>query len=117
QHPGNIGAAARAMKVMGLSQLALVQPHHFPDSQASARASGATDILSAATVYDRLDQAIADCHFIVGTSARQRHTQWPLTDARQATSKAMAQAQSHHNVAVVFGRERSGLTNAELDRC
>src|SRR5699024_3926997 len=117
QHPGNIGATARAMKVMGLSDLALVTPQHYPHPQAQARASGADDVLNAARVHSSLDQAIADCTLVIGTSARARHTDWPLLDARAAAGRAMKQAHSGQRVALVFGRERSGLTNDELDRC
>lgn len=118
QHPGNIGAAARAMKVMGLSDLALVAPERYPDEQATARASGADDVLAGARVYDTLDGAIADCVLTIGTSARSRRTQWPLIDVRQAALQAVEQAgQAQSPVAIVFGRERSGLRNEELDRC
>ncbi|HET7314684.1 RNA methyltransferase [Salinisphaera sp.] len=116
QHPGNIGAAARAMKVMGLSDLALVAPERYPDPEATARASGADDVLTAACVHDTLDAALADCVLSIGTSARTRRTQWPLIDARQAAERAVAAA-AGGPVALVFGRERSGLDNAELDRC
>lgn len=118
QHPGNIGAVARAMKVMGLSDLVLVAPERYPDEQATARASGADDVLAAARVYDTLDDAIADCVLAIGTSARSRRTQWPLVDVRQAAVQAAEQAgQAPSSVAIVFGRERSGLSNEELDRC
>lgn len=117
QHPGNIGAAARAMKVMGLSDLALVAPQQFPNAEATARASGADDLLAAARVHDTLDAAIADCTLAIGTSARPRHTTWPLLDARAAAATAVQRATAGAGVALVFGRERSGLTNDELDRC
>src|SRR5699024_4871250 len=114
QHPGNIGAAARAMKVMGLSDLALVAPQQFPDARATARASGADDVLTGAQVCQSLPQAIADCVLAIGTSARSRHTTWPLLDAREAAQQALAQARPGRKVALVFGRERSGLSNEEL---
>lgn len=117
QHPGNIGAAARAMKVMGLSDLALVTPKHFPSAEATARASGADDVLASARVCATLDEAIGDCVLAIGTSARARHTEWPLLDGRAAAAKAIDQARAGQRVALVFGRERSGLTNDELDRC
>lgn len=117
QHPGNIGAAARAMKVMGLSDLALVTPQHFPSAEATARASGADDVLRSARVCKTLDEAIGDCALAIGTSARPRHTTWPLLDARAAAGEAIGHARSEQRVALVFGRERSGLTNDELDRC
>lgn len=116
QHPGNIGAAARAMKVMGLSDLALVAPERYPDAQASARASGADDVLEAARVHARLEDAIGDCVLAIGASARSRRTHWPLVDAREAARRALDLAQNR-TVALVFGRERSGLENAELDLC
>lgn len=116
QHPGNIGAAARAMKVMGLSDLALVAPERYPDAEATARASGADDVLAAARVFDTLEAAIGDCVLAIGTSARARRTSWPLADPRTAAERAVAAA-ARQPVALVFGRERSGLTNAELDRC
>lgn len=117
QHPGNIGAAARAMKVMGLSDLALVAPQVFPSAEASARASGADDVLDAAQVCQTLDEAVQDCMLAIGTSARPRHTTWPLVDARAAARQAVERAQADQRIALVFGRERSGLTNEELDRC
>jgi len=117
QHPGNIGAAARAMKVMGLSDLALVTPRRFPAAEAAARASGADDVLAAAQVHATLQEAIADCVLAIGTSARARHTVWPLLDARDAAQEAVTRAQPGQKVALVFGRERSGLTNEELDHC
>ena len=116
QHPGNIGAAARAMKVMGLHDLALVAPERYPDPEALARASGADDVLEAAKVYDTLEEAIGDCTLAIGASARRRHMHWPLVDARTAAVRAIELAQDQ-NVALVFGRERSGLENAELDLC
>lgn len=116
QHPGNIGAAARAMKVMGLHDLALVAPERYPDPQANARASGADDVLESARVYATLEEAIGDCGLAIGTSARGRHMQWPLVDARTAAARAI-ESSCDQTVALVFGRERSGLANAELDLC
>ncbi|MDN5937426.1 MAG: RNA methyltransferase [Salinisphaera sp.] len=114
QHPGNIGAAARAMKTMGLERLVLVAPQRFPHADATTRASGAAQLLSEAVVVDRLDEAIRDCGLVIGTSARARSLAWPLVDARAAATQAFA---SSAPVAMVFGRERSGLRNDELDRC
>jgi TrmH family RNA methyltransferase len=116
QHPGNIGAAARAMKVMGLHDLALVAPERYPDPEASARASGADDVLENARVFDTLEEAIGDCVLAIGASARRRSTHWPLVDARTAAVRAIELAEDQ-TVALVFGRERSGLENAELDLC
>lgn len=114
QHPGNIGAAARAMKAMGLSRLVLVAPAQFPHADATARAAGADDLLMHAEVSDRLDDAVADCRLIIGASARDRRLPWPVVDPREAAGKALVAAAP---AALVFGRERSGLTNEELDRC
>lgn len=115
-HPGNIGAAARAMKTMGVTALRLVEPRDFPSEHATARASGAADLLESAQIFSSLDAAIADCHLVVGTSARSRHIDWPLWSANECAKK-MIEAAPGGKVAVVFGRERMGLTNEELDRC
>ncbi|CAK0769991.1 tRNA Cm32/Um32 methyltransferase [Gammaproteobacteria bacterium] len=115
-HPGNIGAAARAMKTMGLTQLSLVAPQAFPNAQATARAAGADDLLHAAQVFLTLTEAVADCGLVIGSSARLRHLAWPEMDAREAGRLATTRAAST-NVAFVFGNERTGLTNAELDHC
>lgn len=115
-HPGNIGAAARAMKTMGLSDLRLVAPARFPDAEATARASGAEDVLAGAQVFDSLADALADAVWVVGTSARLRSIRWPLLEPRACASRALAEAAAGP-AALVFGRERSGLTNDELDLC
>ncbi|HEY7775795.1 MAG TPA: tRNA (cytosine(32)/uridine(32)-2'-O)-methyltransferase TrmJ [Kineobactrum sp.] len=115
-HPGNIGAVARAMKNMGLAQLYLVAPRQFPDEQATWRAAGALDLLEQAVVCDTLEEAIGDCQFVVGTSARERRIPWPLLDPRQCATH-IASASSREQVAVVFGREDRGLTNEELQLC
>jgi TrmH family RNA methyltransferase len=115
-HPGNIGAAARAMKNMCLSQLVLVAPRDFPSAEADARASGADDILAGARVFDTLDQATAECRVVIGTSARLRSVAWPLLSPRETASLACGAAREAP-VALVFGRESSGLSNEELDRC
>ena len=115
-HPGNIGAAARAMKTMGLSSLRLVRPRHFPSAEAGARASGATDVLDSAQLFETLDDALADCGMVLGASARMRSLPWPLVDAREGAGIA-AEARTRTPVALVFGRERTGLTNEELERC
>jgi len=113
-HPGNIGAAARAMKNMGLSQLYLVRPQRFPDAEATARAAGADDLLARAVVCDDLDEALTGCGMIVGASARARKISWPQLDPRAAAARL---ASAGGEAAVVFGREHAGLTNEELDRC
>ncbi len=113
-HPGNIGGAARAMKTMGLSRLHLVQPKDFPSHEASARASGADDVLATAQVHESLDDAVADCRLVIGASARLRSIRWPQFDAREAAERIAA---DRLETAIVFGREHSGLSNEELDRC
>ena len=115
-HPGNVGAAARAMKAMGLDRLVLVAPKRFPSTEATARAAGADDVLHEAQVVESLDDALADCGYVLGTTARPRRIEWPVLDAREGAFRAIAQA-ARTPVAVVFGRESAGLTNAELDRC
>lgn len=115
-HPGNIGATARAMKTMGLEQLYLVAPEVFPHADASARASGADDLLARARRCESLDQALAGCRLVVGASARRRSLSWPEVDPRQCAARVVAEARGGP-VAVIFGRERTGLTNEELERC
>lgn len=116
-HPGNIGAAARAMKTMGLSELFLVSPLCFPDRRADEMASGATDILKNAVVTDSLTDAIADCTLVAGTSARSRTIPWPVAAPREFAEQCREAAAQGHKIAVLFGREQSGLTNEELHRC
>ena len=115
-HPGNIGATARAMKNMSLRQLHLVTPQHYPHQEATSRASGADDLLNDARMAESLDAALADCRLVVGTSARTRSVDWPVVSPREAAVKLVQEAKQG-DVALVFGRERSGLTNSELDRC
>jgi tRNA (cytidine32/uridine32-2'-O)-methyltransferase len=115
-HPGNIGGVARAMKNMGMTRLYLVAPRQYPHEQADWRAASASDVLEGAVVTDTLDQAIGDCQFVVGTSARERRIPWPLQDARQCAAR-MAEASGREQVAVLFGREDRGLTNEELKVC
>ncbi len=115
-HPGNIGASARAMKTMGLQRLVLVNPRQFPSAEASARATGADDILAQAIIVDSLEEALADTAFVVGASARDRHIQWPAMEPRECAARALRESQAG-SVALVFGRENSGLQNSELDRC
>lgn len=115
-HPGNIGGVARAMKNMGISDLCLVEPKCFPHPDADARASGATDILERAQVVSTLDEALADCGLIFGTSARERHIPWPLVNPRELAAIA-APLEGKTRVAILFGREDRGLTNEELQRC
>ncbi|EPJ80825.1 MULTISPECIES: tRNA (cytosine(32)/uridine(32)-2'-O)-methyltransferase TrmJ [Pseudomonas] len=116
-HPGNIGGAARAMKNMGLSRLVLVDPLVFPNHEADARASGASDILENAQVVASLEDALVGCNLVLGTSARDRRIPWPLLDPRESGVMAAEQAGQGAEVALVFGREYAGLTNEELQRC
>lgn len=115
-HPGNIGAVARAMKNMGISELVLVRPEAFPDEKASARASGADDILEAARVVDDLGEALSDAIEVIGTSARSRTLTWPVLNPRDCADKVAGKL-GQGPVALVFGREDSGLSNEELRRC
>ena len=116
-HTGNIGSVARAMKTMGFSQLYLVDPVNPVDSHASALAAGATDVLGNAIVVDTLQQAIADCNTVTGTSARSRTLSWPMVDPVECGEKLLSGTEQESDVALVFGRENSGLTNEELQLC
>jgi len=115
-HPGNIGSAARAMKVMGLSQLVLVDPLKFPSGEATALASNADDLLASARVVDTFAEAIAGCGLVLGCSGRPRALALPTLDARAAAARALVEAQSHE-VALVFGREKTGLHEEEMRAC
>lgn len=115
-HSGNIGSAARAMKTMGLSQLVLVDPDAPVDGKSTALAAGASDVLANIQICDTLEEALAPCELVVGTSARSRSLEWPLINARQAGAKVVTEA-ANAKVAIVFGRERTGLTNDELKHC
>ena len=115
-HPGNIGATARAMHTMGLDQLCLVAPVVFPSPEATARAAGADEILARARICAGLEEALADCRFVIGASARLRALPWPAVSPREAAARLLAEA-ARGEAAVVFGRESSGLTNDELARC
>jgi len=115
-HPGNIGAVARAMKTMCLGQLYLVAPHRFPAPEANALAAGAEDVLDHAHVCQTLEEAVRDCRLIIGTSARSRRIGWPTLDPSEG-AKQMIAAATEGSVALIFGQERAGLTNEELDRC
>jgi tRNA/rRNA methyltransferase/tRNA (cytidine32/uridine32-2'-O)-methyltransferase len=114
-HAGNIGAVARAMKNMSLSRLRLVSPKLFPHAEATARASGADDILASANIYTDLESAISDCHLVIGASARARTISWPELSPRESAEKCLLQADQ--KIAIIFGRENSGLKNHELDLC
>lgn len=115
-HPGNVGATARAMKNMSLRSLYLVTPEDFPGSEATDRAVGADDVLQGAVICASLDEALRGCHLAIGTSARPRRIEWPALDPESCARRLVDGAQ-HGPVALLFGQERTGLTNAELDRC
>lgn len=115
-HSGNIGSAARAMKVMGLSQMVLVDPQCEVDAQAIALAAGASDIALSARIVATVEEAVAECALVVGTSARSRTLDWPMLDPRECGELFVKQGREHP-VALVFGRERTGLTNEELQLC
>ncbi len=115
-HPGNIGAVARAMKNMGLSQLTLINPRSFPDEEATSRAAGAKDLLEQAVVVNSLEEAVADCQLVIGTSARERTFDLPLMDV-ESTAELVFNQSSMGNIAILFGRETMGLTNAEMLAC
>ncbi len=113
---GNIGAAARAMKTMGVRDLVLVAPKEYPTAKATARAAGAADVLHRARVVDTLDEAVADCQLVLGASARMRTIPWPLMNPREAAEFVVNESDDA-KIAMVFGREDAGLTNEELRRC
>jgi len=115
-HPGNIGAAARAMKNMGLSRLYLVAPKEYPSYEAYSRAVGANDVLANAVITETLADALNGCVWVAGTSARERMVQWPLYEPRECAGICRDNS-VQGDVAIVFGRERSGLTNEELEMC
>ncbi|TVS12720.1 MAG: RNA methyltransferase [Wenzhouxiangella sp.] len=115
-HPGNIGSTARAMKVMGLKRLVLVDPLRFPSGEATALASNADDVLAAATVVESFTEAIAGCGLVLGCSGRARALPLPTLDARTAAARGLLEA-GQHEVAVVFGREKTGLHNEEIRAC
>ncbi|MDE2259081.1 MAG: RNA methyltransferase [Betaproteobacteria bacterium] len=115
-HPGNIGAAARAMKTMGLTRLALVNPRFFPDEQATALAAGADDVLAAAKVYASLVDALQGTILVVGMTARRRDLSHEMRPVREVAQRVADEVQQG-DVALVFGTEMAGLSNAELDAC
>jgi tRNA/rRNA methyltransferase len=115
-HPGNIGAAARAMKTMGLSQLALVNPQRFPDPEAYWRASRATDVLDNARVHESLDEALQGTSFAIACTARSREMAVPAANAREAAARTIEIARGNP-VAVVFGNEQAGLSTEQVNKC
>ncbi|EIC82483.1 tRNA (cytosine(32)/uridine(32)-2'-O)-methyltransferase TrmJ [Serratia sp. M24T3] len=115
-HTGNMGSTARAMKTMGLSNLYLVNPLVKPDSQAISMSAGASDVIGNATIVETLDQALEGCSLVIGTSARSRTLPWPMLEPREC-GELSAKTSVNSPVALVFGRERVGLTNEELQKC
>ena len=115
-HPGNIGGVARAMKCMDLPNLTLVNPKHFPHPDATSRATGAEDLLTRARVSTDIEQAIDDSVFVVGTTSRARSIEWPVVEPRTAAERIIKESRQGP-VSILFGRERSGLTNREVDLC
>jgi tRNA (cytidine32/uridine32-2'-O)-methyltransferase len=116
-HPGNIGAAARAIRTMGFRRLSLVAPHAFPHAEASALAAGADDVLANAPIARDLSDAIADCQLVIGTTARRRDVPMEEIAPREAAARIVAAAREGREVALVFGNERTGLENDEVKRC
>lgn len=116
-HPGNIGASARAMKNMGLERLVLVEPLSFPNAQATERASGADDVLANAKVSATLEEGVAHCQWLFGTSARSRAFPWPQLTPKEAALKIMEMKGRGETVGILFGPEQSGLSNEQLQHC
>ena len=115
-HPGNVGAAARAIKTMGFEKLCLINPIEHPHSEARARSSGALDVLLNAEVFDNLHDAIKGCGLIIGTTSRSRRISVPITNIRETAPSIVAKAKQKP-VAVIFGPEKSGLINKQVDCC
>ena len=116
-HPGNIGAASRAMRTMGLSQLVLVNPRRFPDEEATRMAAGGEPLLEQARVVESLEDAVSDCGIVVGLSARLRNLALPQFEEGDEMAHELMSLAEEMPVALVFGRERSGLTNDEIACC
>ena len=116
-HPGNIGAVARAMGNMGVTRLDLVQPCDYLVSEALVRSAGNESILHQACQHESLQEAIADCSLIIGTSARERTVKWPAMSPSKAMEQAVTAARQGEQVAFVFGQERAGLANEHIDQC
>jgi len=115
-HPGNIGSSLRAMKTMGLTELSLVSPQRYPDKAVDVMAAGASDLINNIRIVNTLEQAIADCSLVIGTSARIRGESWPILNAKTCAQK-VAKESNKGKAALVFGREKTGLTNDELQLC
>jgi len=116
-HPGNIGAAARAIRTMGFWRLVLVAPQRFPDPQVEAMAAGADDVLQHLVTAASVPEAITDCTRVYGLSARRRGVSLPELDPRAAVAEIAPLLQAGREVALLFGNERSGLDNDELSVC
>ncbi len=116
-HPGNIGAAARAIKTMGLRHLDLVSPKEFPSDEATYRSKAAKDILEKASTYETLLESVKECEVVIGTSARNRKVPWPVLNPKDASKEINLAVKNNSKVAIVFGREDRGLTNEELGLC
>ena len=115
-HPGNIGSVARAMKNMALSDLVLVRPRSFPHAESTALAAGADDILAGARVVESVEEAVADCSFIAGTTSRPRSYYWEFTTPRDVAGRIVALA-PENRAALLFGSERYGLATEDLNLC
>ena len=113
-HPGNIGSVARAMKNMGLSRLALINPKKFPHDEATALAGNAGDVLEKAQVFSSIEEAVKNSKIIFATSARERTIEWPVASAKDAAQEINQLAAENIEVSILFGREDRGLTNEEL---
>ena len=116
-HPGNIGSAARAMKNMGLTELVLVKPYDFPHKTAVVRSASAEDVVESARVVETVEEAIADCQLVIGTSARDRRIPWPMLTPHECGEHVATAAQGGQKVGLLFGRESKGLKNEELQKC
>ena len=116
-HPGNIGAAARAIKTMGFRNLNLVSPKEFPSDEAIYRSKAAKDILERASTYETLLESVKECEMVIGTSARNRKVPWPVLNPKEASKEINLAVKDNSKVAIVFGREDRGLTNEELGLC
>src|SRR3989337_1333119 len=112
-HPGNVGATARAMKNMALRSLYLIEPEKFPSPEATDRAVGADDVLQGAVICASLDEALKDCHLVIGTSARMRRIEWPTLDP-ESCARRLVDGARQGPVALLFGPERTGLLNSKL---